>query len=163
MMKHSFTIAGVESDAWLSRVGGSYRLHLNERVIPVALDGGVLRLDGQTHNVVAVTDGDLVHVHLDGETYTIQYTDPVQRHAGQSAAGANDVAAAPMPGTAISIGAAVGQSVARGDTLLVIESMKLETAIKAWRDGVVAAVHVAVGQTFDRGAPLVALEPEKAA
>ena len=42
---------------------------------------------------------------------------------------------------------------------MVIESMKLETAIKAWRDGTVAAVHVGVGQTFERGAPLVTLAP----
>ena len=38
---------------------------------------------------------------------------------------------------------------------MVIESMKLETAIKAWREGAVAAVHVGVGQAFQRGAPLL--------
>jgi biotin carboxyl carrier protein len=52
-----------------------------------------------------------------------------------------------------------GQSVTAGETLMVIESMKLETAIKAWRDGAVAAVHVGVGQTFQRGTPLLALAP----
>jgi 3-methylcrotonyl-CoA carboxylase alpha subunit len=45
----------------------------------------------------------------------------------------------------------------------VIESMKLETAIKAPRDGLVATVHVAVGKTFDRAAPLVTLAPEAGA
>jgi biotin carboxyl carrier protein len=40
--------------------------------------------------------------------------------------------------------------------------MKLETAITAWRDGTVAAVHLAAGQTFDRDAPLVSLAPEAA-
>ena len=48
----------------------------------------------------------------------------------------------------------------RGDTLLVIESMKLETAIKAPRDGMVETVHVADGRTFERSAPLVTLAPE---
>jgi biotin carboxyl carrier protein len=36
--------------------------------------------------------------------------------------------------------------------------MKLETAIVAWRDGVIKALHVAPGQTFERAAPLVTLE-----
>jgi biotin carboxyl carrier protein len=65
-----------------------------------------------------------------------------------------------MPGVVIAVHAAEGQTVARGDTLVVIESMKLETAIKAPRDGVIATVHVAVGKTFDRAAPLVTLAPE---
>jgi biotin carboxyl carrier protein len=50
--------------------------------------------------------------------------------------------------------------VKRGQTLMVIESMKMETTIVAWRDGVVGAVHRPLGATFDRKAPLVSLEPE---
>ena len=65
-----------------------------------------------------------------------------------------------MPGTVIAVHVTEGQAVARGDTLVVIESMKLETAIKALRDGTIATVHVATGQAFDRGMPLVTLAPE---
>ena len=43
------------------------------------------------------------------------------------------------------------------DTLLVIESMKLETSVKAPRDGRVEIVHVTVGQSFERSAPLAVL------
>jgi biotin carboxyl carrier protein len=160
LMRHAFTIAEVESDVFLTRAHDGYRLHIEDRTIPVALDRAALLFDGAPHAVEIAVDGDLVHVHLDGETHTVRYTDPVKRHAGHGAGSADDVASAPMPGTVIAANVAPGQAVARGDTLLVIESMKLETAIKAWRDGTVAAVHVAVGQTFDRGAPLVALAPE---
>ncbi len=55
------------------------------------------------------------------------------------------------------------KQVAAGDTLMVIESMKLETAIKAWREGSVAAVHVGMGQAFQRGAPLISLAPQSGA
>ena len=41
-----------------------------------------------------------------------------------------------------------------------IESMKLQTTIAAWRDGVVEAIHVAAGASFDRGAALATLAPE---
>jgi biotin carboxyl carrier protein len=162
-MRSAFTIADIESDVFLSRAGEGYRLHIEERAIPVALANDVLRFDGAAQDVAVAVDGDLVHIHLDGETHTVRYTDPVKRHGAHGAGSAEDIAEAPMPGTVVAVNAAPGQTIARGDTLLVIESMKLETAIKAWRDGVVAAVNVAPGQTFDRGAPLVALEPEKAA
>lgn len=159
-MRHSFTIAETESDVFLTRATYGYRLHIEDRAIPVDLERGLLFFDGPAHVVLVEVDGDLVHIHLDGETHTVRYTDPVKRHVGHGAGSADDVAQAPMPGTVIAVNVAPGQATARGDTLLVIESMKLETAIKAWRDGTVATVHVAVGQTFDRGAPLVALEPE---
>ena len=162
-MWHSFTIAETECEAFLARAGAGYCLHAGDRAVPVSLDGGVLRLDGIAHDVTVAFDGDLVHVHLDGETHTVRYTDPVKRHAAHGASDTDDVVAAPMPGTVISLGVKPGQAVARGDTLLVIESMKLETAIKAWRDGTVATVNVAVGQTFERGAELIALAPERAA
>ena len=70
----------------------------------------------------------------------------------------DDIAQAPMPGTVIAVQVKPGESVTRGQTMMVIESMKLETAIVAWRDGVIKTLHVAPGQTFDRAAPLVTLE-----
>jgi biotin carboxyl carrier protein len=92
-------------------------------------------------------------------TFMVRYVDPVQRHGGHAGGAAEDVAEAPMPGVVIAVHVKEGQSVTAGETLMVIESMKLETAIKAWRDGAVAAVHVGVGQTFQRGTPLLALAP----
>jgi len=58
----------------------------------------------------------------------------------------------------VALHAKPGQSVARGETLLVMESMKMETTIIAPRDGVIEVVHFAVGQTFDRDALLLSLE-----
>ena len=55
--------------------------------------------------------------------------------------------------------AAAGSSVTKGETLLVIESMKLQTTIAAWRDGLVEAIHVAPGASFERGAALATLAP----
>ena len=56
-----------------------------------------------------------------------------------------DQIGAPMPGVIGSVGARDGQRVNRGDTLMTLEAMKMELAIKAERDGTVAAVHVKPG------------------
>jgi biotin carboxyl carrier protein len=164
-MRHTFTIGDTEHVAWLSRDGERYLLHVGDRVVPVALaplgDGTfLLTVDGESSEVVLASDGDDTHVHLDGVTSRVAYIDPVLRHAGHAGGDADDLALAPMPGVAVAVHVAAGDNVALGATLMVIESMKLETAIKAWRDGTVAAVHVAVGRTFERGAPLVSLVPE---
>ena len=65
--------------------------------------------------------------------------------SGPGASAANELRA-PFNGKVIAIKAQPGQAVARGDTLLVLESMKLEHVLAASRDGVVKAVHVEAGQ-----------------
>ncbi len=118
-----------------------------------------LEIDGVAQRAWIAVRGDLIHVHTGGRSYTLEAVDEL---AETSAAGgaAADTAEAPMPGTVVRVLVAVGETVRRTQTLMVIESMKMETAIVAWRDGVVATVHRAVGGTFDRKAPLVSLEPE---
>jgi len=65
---------------------------------------------------------------------------------------------APFNGKVIAVKAQPGSLVARGDTLLVIESMKLEHALAASRDGVVKAVHVEQGQQAATSQVLVTFE-----
>jgi biotin carboxyl carrier protein len=165
LMRHTFVIADAEYEAWLSRQGGSYVLHVGEQAVPVELsaDGETLRVGGETLPVLVAADGDFVYVHIDGATHTIRYVDPVRRSGAHAGSSADDTAEAPMPGVVIAVHVGEGQRVAPGETLVVIESMKLETAIKAWREGDVAAVHVVVGQAFQRGAPLVTLAPQAGA
>ena len=65
---------------------------------------------------------------------------------------------APMPGVVASVMVAPGASVARGDLLLTIEAMKMETGLHADRDATVAAVHVAPGSQIDAKDLLVELD-----
>ena len=56
---------------------------------------------------------------------------------------------APMPGLVVSVAVHPGQQVSKGDGLLAIEAMKMETAIQAERDGVIGEVVVNVGSQVD--------------
>ncbi|WP_420426611.1 pyruvate carboxylase [Algiphilus sp.] len=56
---------------------------------------------------------------------------------------------APMPGMVATVSVQVGTKVRKGDALLSIEAMKMETQIRAERDGTVEAVHVQAGQTVN--------------
>ena len=66
---------------------------------------------------------------------------------------------APVHGTVIGIEVVVGQSVAAGQTLLLLEAMKMEVALEAQVSGVVRAIGVAVGDVVDEGSTLVEMEP----
>jgi 3-methylcrotonyl-CoA carboxylase alpha subunit len=65
-----------------------------------------------------------------------------------------------MPGKVLSILAIPGAAVTRGDTLAVLEAMKMEHALTAPRDGVVETVHAKAGQQVADGDVLVMLVEE---
>jgi len=68
---------------------------------------------------------------------------------------------APMPGTVTRLPVAVGDEVTAGQTVIVIEAMKMEHAITAPADGTVASLPSPVGTTVDSGAVLVVLDSEE--
>lgn len=57
----------------------------------------------------------------------------------------------PMPGTILSIPVSVGQVVKKGDTLMILEAMKMENEILASQDGKVVALHITQGATVESG------------
>lgn len=63
-----------------------------------------------------------------------------------------------MPGTVIAVKVTAGDAVERGQTLVVVEAMKMELEVKAAADGTVAAVLCSPGESVTKGQPLVALE-----
>jgi biotin carboxyl carrier protein len=65
---------------------------------------------------------------------------------------------APMPGLVLSIAVAEGQSVQKGDTLLILEAMKMENVLKAPNDGVVKTVKVQKGVAVEKGQLLLEME-----
>jgi acetyl/propionyl-CoA carboxylase alpha subunit/acetyl-CoA carboxylase carboxyltransferase component len=70
---------------------------------------------------------------------------------------------APLQGTIVNIAVAVGASVRAGDTILIMESMKMEHVVASPLDGVVRGVNVAEGDTVPEGHALAHLEPAEVA
>lgn len=119
-----------------------------------------LELDGRRTTVTAVTAGSRRHVFLDGRAWVFDLCG----QEGTEGAGTGVDAAgltAPMPGRVIAVKVEPGAKVARGQTLVVLEAMKMEHAIVAPADGIVKAVRFAVGEQVPDGAELVDFEPVK--
>ncbi|MDQ8727479.1 acetyl-CoA carboxylase biotin carboxyl carrier protein subunit [Bradyrhizobium sp. LHD-71] len=146
-MRAIFSIDGTEYRVFAQREADAYRVHVDDCSYRITND----------HDAIVAVDGDTIHVWLDGEAQTFRYHEPVAYYGSHADGSTDDTILAPMPGTVVTVMVKAGEAVARGDTLLVIESMKLETSVKAPRDGRIDTVHVAMGQSFDRSAPLATL------
>ena len=71
--------------------------------------------------------------------------------------GDGTVVTAPLPGSVIDVKVNVGDSVKKGQLLVLVEAMKMENEIVAPADGTVKAIHTSKGSNVETGAPLVTL------
>src|SRR5215468_6597977 len=109
-----------------------------------------LEIDGRALRVWIARHGDVVWVQL---------VDSLRRAARDAQPpGGAEALVAPMPGVVVEVAVAAGDAVAEGQLLVTIESMKLQTALRAPRAARVALVGFARGASFAKGAVLVRLE-----
>jgi biotin carboxyl carrier protein len=121
-------------------------------------DGWFVVTEGDQRWRVAVAEApDGTWVFVDGQVakLTSGAAAPSRRRAKH---GVDTGVMAPMPATVVSINAAVGQSVADGQTLIVLEAMKMELPIKSPRAGVVKAIHCAKGDLVQPNVSLLEIE-----
>lgn len=118
-------------------------------------DAVLLEVAGRSYRVWRTREGNRVHLHLGGRSFSVGYEDAITQ--ARLEAGGDAEVRADMPGVVVAVHRAAGDPVSAGDTLLVIESMKMQINVVAPRDGVVETVHVEATQTFDKGAVLIAL------
>ena len=136
-------------------------------------------IDGNKYEVAINEVNDTTaKVTVNGVEYTVEWEKPVEekpvvkvqpvaaKPAATTAPAATPAAApvsgkalkTPLPGVIIDVKVKVGDTVKKGDTVVVLEAMKMENNINADRDGKVVAIQVAKGDTVADGAALVVLE-----
>ncbi|HEV2137804.1 MAG TPA: biotin/lipoyl-containing protein [Nitrososphaerales archaeon] len=101
-----------------------------------------------------------VEISLNGERFSFQRPAAAiefSQSEAPVAAVKKDVVVAPMPGRVIGILVKAGEKVRAGDPLVIIESMKMEIAVRSDRDGEVEEALVSDGTTVKRGQALVKL------
>ncbi len=167
---------------------GSFSIEVGGRRLRARISGEPgkgefkLKLGGREYPVLVSRSGSLVEVRVAGRSFKVELkparptarglTAVTPADAGPPSAtpGARQVRAAPavghvkgavmspMPGKVVALKVRPGDEVKEGDTLLVIEAMKMENEIKAPRDGRVREVLVQEGATVSTGQPLVVLD-----
>ncbi|MBA2528404.1 MAG: acetyl/propionyl-CoA carboxylase subunit alpha, partial [Euzebyales bacterium] len=124
-------------------------------------DGVVATIEGRTFRYAFAERGGVAWVGHDGHTWAFREEDELAAARHHDTAAVGGELFAPMPGTVSVVNVAKGDRVSAGQTLLVVEAMKMEHPITAPVDGVVATLHVGPGQAVAMEAPLVVVEAER--
>lgn len=153
----------IAGDAHELAIRPGFRLPDRRAVALIPADSGhgtMLEIGESSFAVEIAREGDHIWIHLDGRAHSLVWQEAVDYHAEEAGGSTEGVARAPMPGAVVAVAVAEGDVVKVGDALMLIESMKLETSIRAAVDGKVAVIHVALGDSFERDALLVTILPE---
>ena len=146
------------------RSAGAFTAQLDEQTLagqvePVGDGDLILTLEGRRQSVTIVSGGDVWWAHADGHAWALTWVSPLPE--GRRSLAAEGSLHAPMPGQVRAVFVEIGQRVAKGETLLILEAMKMEHRIKAPYDGQVSALHYQVGQSVQADAVLLELRPHE--
>ena len=163
-----------------------YVTRINDQTYEIEIDhDGSVLVNGQTRDVDFLNPGgDLfsvitenrsleavinddegqIAVMMSGRQFEAQVLDEramlMMQRRGTQTTGSGEVKA-PMPGLIVSVASERGAAVTKGDTLIVLESMKMQNELKSPIDGVTRAVHVEAGQAVDKNDLLVEIRPSQ--
>ncbi|MEU3722578.1 acetyl-CoA carboxylase biotin carboxylase subunit [Streptomyces sp. NPDC031705] len=129
------------------------------RIVTRTPDTVTVELDGVTHRFGHAASPEGTWLGRDGDSWHVQHHDPVT--AKGAAGGGADTLAAPMPGTVTVVKVAVGDTVTAGQSLLVVEAMKMEHVISAPHAGTVTELDVTPGTTVAMDQVLAVVTPDE--
>ncbi|MEV5926947.1 acetyl/propionyl/methylcrotonyl-CoA carboxylase subunit alpha [Streptomyces cellulosae] len=118
-------------------------------------------LDGVAHTFAALPDGSWLG--RDGDAWQVRDHDPVAASLTRAGQAGADSLTAPMPGTVTVVKVAVGDEVDAGQSLLVVEAMKMEHVISAPHAGTVTELDVSPGTTVAMDQVLAVIAPVETA
>jgi biotin carboxyl carrier protein len=153
-----------EFDVELTPIGGRsvrVRINSNEEIVaavePAFAAGGIIRLGRHAARVFSTRQRDSIWVAAGPVQFEFI---PVKARGARRAHGlATPEITAPMPGKVVKLPVTEGQQVEAGDVLVVLEAMKMETALHAESAAVVKQIRASVGQMVDHGTVLLLLSP----
>jgi 3-methylcrotonyl-CoA carboxylase alpha subunit len=148
------------TDVFLTAAADGYRYAIADSEGHAALDHAeagkfILAVDGRRQTVAAEKAGNRLDVFLQGEHVELLQ---VTQSRSDNAASDDRHYNAPMNGRIVTVNVKAGDSVKAGDTLLVMEAMKMEHRIRAHHDGKVLAIDIAAGDLVSEGRTLAELE-----
>jgi biotin carboxyl carrier protein len=164
-MNFTYTHDGETYTVQLERLpDGTYRVNVSGRVYNVTAEaveeGWVLSFPESVARTMTyvVTDGDTRLVSVRGETYTLTRKSQRQGRRSKALSAHSGDVTAQMPGQVREVLISAGETVARGQALVILEAMKMEVRATAPADGKVKRVLVTAGDVVSRGQLLAQIE-----
>ena len=122
-------------------------------------------VNGQEFEVELENDGDNWIAKVEGEEFVIQVPDAAPVAKKRSASGGKSKksgkVSANIPGKVVTVEVKIGDVVAEGQVVMILEAMKMQNEIQAPVSGTVSEIHCEEGQSIEANVPLLVITPEE--
>jgi biotin carboxyl carrier protein len=166
-MKYQVTINDVPISVDITETGDQLTIKVDGREIAnsIVIDQEHRRihmlLDSRSYDTEVFRNNGYTSVLLSGREFPCIVEDErlvsIRKQAGLTVTNHGTTMKAPMPGLIVKLMCAVDDRVKKGDSLLLIEAMKMENELKAPADGIIKEIHVQSGKPVDKGQILITL------
>ena len=161
MLKQTYAIQDKSATIELAPSAGAFQARLDGKTISVELLRRVgnrleLRLDGQACTAYVTKSGSKLWVTVNAQTFELNLVNGARKNSATGSHSAGQLTAR-MPGLVRALKVAENDSVKKGQTLAVIEAMKMENKLTAPFDGVIKKVLIKLGQTVEKDQVLLEL------
>jgi biotin carboxyl carrier protein len=166
-MKYLVTINDQPLTVDISEQAGELRIMVNGRPITnsVVTDQEhhrlLMLLDSRSFDAEVYRSNGVTSVLLAGREFPCIVEDErlvsIHRQAGLTQTGRDTEVKAPMPGLIVRLLKDVGDTVTKGESLLIVEAMKMENELKSTISGKVKEIHIQIGRPVDKGQLLITL------
>lgn len=154
----------------LERNGSQYKVEIDGRIYDLDIekvesDTYSILLDGKSINMEMI-EGDTPNaykVNTINNYYEIEVIDAAARYRARSKSkldGGGNVISTPMPGKIVKIPVQEGDQVEKGQTVIIVSAMKMESEYKSAADGIVKKIHVSEGDAVEGHEPLIEIEAQ---
>jgi len=122
-------------------------------------------IDGEEFEVDVEIDGESYRATIEGQTFEFMIpeskTSSPRKRGGGSGRRRSGTVSASMPGKVVTVEVSLGDSVEEGQTVLILEAMKMQNEVAAPISGTISAVHCEDGMNVEANVPLIVIEPAK--
>ena len=151
-MKYEIVIDGQTNQVSIEKHDGGYKVSLNDQpirfidTVHLSPDSFSMLVDGRSFDVGygQVTDG--FEVEIFGERHIAEVIDPRKKSLKMAQGAGSNKVITRMPGRITEVNVEVGQEVQKGDTVVVIEAMKMENPLKSPINGFIETIEVQQGE-----------------
>ena len=148
-----FDIEKKQKGYWISHDGQSFFVEKTELANSIHL-----LLDGKSYEIGLAKHPDYWEVGVEGERFLLNVVDPRKKSLRIASGEGEGLLVTKMPGRIVEVCCVVGQTVEKGDVIIIVEAMKMENPLKAAKSGVVSEIFVSDGDLVEAKQKLILIE-----
>lgn len=167
MMEYHLLCLNEVNDVDVRKEDDGFRITIGGRVyeicdLVVHENSMTFMIEGKRYRAHYAQDNDKRYIAFDGEYYVVEIKGAASSNIGGARLQQENNITSPMPGLLVKLPVKVGDAVKAGDTLAIVEAMKMQNELRSPVDGRVEAINFKEGEQVDAFQTIVELSTEKA-